>query len=76
METGRRSAMGAVSGAPLTVSTNTVNKDDTVNGRPETKAFDTILSRSLTVSLGVTYAEAHGDPVYNHPYFGLAVPSA
>jgi hypothetical protein len=38
----------------------TVNKDDTVNGRPETAAFDAVLSRSLTVvGLGVTCTKAH-----------------
>ncbi|OQD77336.1 hypothetical protein PENANT_c114G01208 [Penicillium antarcticum] len=35
--------------------------DDTVNGRPETAAFDAVLGRSLTVvGLGVTWTKAHG----------------
>ncbi|KAJ5882349.1 uncharacterized protein N7529_001021, partial [Penicillium soppii] len=37
--------------------------DDTVNGRPETAAFDAVLSRSLTVvGLGVTCPKAHARP--------------
>ena len=56
-------AMGAISGAPLTVSTNTTNMHDTVNWRPETAAFDAVLGRSLTVGgLGVTCAKGHGRP--------------
>ncbi|KAJ5089009.1 hypothetical protein N7532_007693 [Penicillium argentinense] len=44
-------------------SNDTPIKDDTVNGRPETAAFDAVLSRSLTVvGLGVTYTKAHGQP--------------
>ncbi|EPS31295.1 hypothetical protein PDE_06250 [Penicillium oxalicum 114-2] len=36
---------------------------DTVNGRPETAAFDAVLGRSLTVAdLGVTCVKAHGRP--------------
>lgn len=40
---------------------NTTINVDTVNGRPETAAFDAILSRSLTeVGLSVTCTNAHG----------------
>ncbi|KAJ5301625.1 hypothetical protein N7508_006488 [Penicillium antarcticum] len=40
-----------------------MKRDDTVNGRPETAAFDAVLSRSLTmVGLGVACTKAHGQP--------------
>ena len=36
---------------------------DTVNGRPETAAFDAVLGLSLTVAgLGVTCVKTHGRP--------------
>ncbi|KAJ5144091.1 uncharacterized protein N7515_002878 [Penicillium bovifimosum] len=47
---------------------------DTVNGKPETAAFDAVLIRSLTVAgLGVTCTKAHGRPIYCHPCFVLVV---
>ena len=54
----------------------TLIKDDTVNGRPETAAFDAVLGRSFTVvGLGVTCTKAHARPVYCHLWLGFAVPS-
>ena len=53
----------------------TTNMHHTVNGRPETAAFDAVLSRSLTV-LASRVPKPMAGPVYCHPCFVLVVPGA
>lgn len=55
----------------------TPNNDDTVNGRPETAAFDAVLGRSLTEAvLASRVPKPTADSVYCHPRFVLVVPGA